>query len=270
MVALKGRISVADYDLWKLFVGACSIICSPLITRENILEAHELIVRFNMHLSCHLQQCLRDFGPSHTFWCFGFERMNVVLGSSSTNNHSVEVQLMHRFVDSVQFGTIAQSIEGESEFRAIYDILVKMNKDACGTANSILYAHTEPLMDRNASEFVLKYNSMVHISGTQLPQVLTATEHTELEAISKEIFSPQFLILYLLYNDATQLSFLGQNYGSRKSRLFRSSTIQSHGRQATSLTGLTVGRIEQILTLTIELQEHTNQLTSASHSTSSN
>ena len=89
LVALTGRIPVADYDLWKLFVGTCSIIYSPVITRESIQKAHELLVRFcvrfqelygsssctiNMHLSCHLQKCIQDFGPAHAFWCFGFER----------------------------------------------------------------------------------------------------------------------------------------------------------------------------------------------------
>ena len=273
LVALKGRIPVADYNLWKLFVGACSIICSPVITRE----AYELVVRFcvkfqelygsssctiNMHLSCHLQQCLQDFGPAHTFWCFGFERMNGVLGSFSTNNRSIEVQLMRRYVDSIQFATIAQSID-DNDFRAIYDILVKSNKDAPGTANSVLYAHAETLTDRNVGEFVLKYNSMVDISSAHLPQVLTATECAELEVISRQIFGLQFLNLYMLYDEASQLSFLGQKYGTRTSRLSRSSTIQAYARLTTTLTELSVGWIERFLSLAIELQDHTSHQTSA-------
>lgn len=277
LVAIKGRIPTPDYDLWKLFVRACSIICSPVITRESIQEAHQLLVRFcvkfqelygsssctiNMYLSCHLQQCLQDFGPAHTFWCFAFERMNGVLGSFSTNNHSIEVQLMRRYVDSMQSTTAAQSID-DNDFKAIYPALVKSNKDVRDTANSVLYAHVDALTDRNTGEFVLKYNGMVNINGTQLLKVLTASDHTELKEISKQIFGPQFVNVRVLYNEATQLSFLGQTYGTRTSRLSRSCTIQAHGRLTTSLTALSVGRIERFLSLTIELTDNTNHLASA-------
>ena len=279
LVALKGRIPVADYDLWKMFVEACSIICSPVITRESIQKAHELLVRFcvtfqelygsssctiNMHLSCHLQQCIQDFGPAHTFWCFGFERMNGVLGSFSTNNRSIEVQLMRRYVDSVQFATVAQSID-DNDFKTIYNALVKSSKDVRGTANSILYAHVEALTSSNAGEFVLKYNRMVDISGTQLPQVLTESEHAQLVEISRQLFGQQFVNLFMLYNEATQLSFLGQKYGTRKSRLSRSSTVQAHARLTASLTELSVGRIERFLSIAVELMDHNTSATMHIH-----
>jgi hypothetical protein len=34
----------------------------------------------NLHLSLHLLECAKDFGPLYAFWCFSFERMNGVLG----------------------------------------------------------------------------------------------------------------------------------------------------------------------------------------------
>ena len=81
---------------------------APCASQRFDFEAHQLLVCFctkfqemyettsctiNMHLSCHLHQCLQDFGPSHTFWCFGFERMNGILGSLNTNSHLVEIEL---------------------------------------------------------------------------------------------------------------------------------------------------------------------------------
>ena len=40
----------------------------------------------NMHMQCHLADCVRDFGPIYGFWLFSFERYNGVLGKYPTNN----------------------------------------------------------------------------------------------------------------------------------------------------------------------------------------
>ena len=60
----------------------------------------------NMHLHCHLNDIIRDLGPIHSFWCFSFERYNGILGSFTTNNRSIELQLMRklttqRFLDNM-------------------------------------------------------------------------------------------------------------------------------------------------------------------------
>ena len=83
-----------------------------LITTEDITKADALILQFckrleilyqgnsvtpNMHLHCHLQECIRDYGPIHSFWLFSFERYNGILGNYQTNNRSIEIQLMRRF-----------------------------------------------------------------------------------------------------------------------------------------------------------------------------
>ena len=51
----------------------------------------------NMHMHCHLADCIRDYGPLHAFWVFSFERFNGLLGDQPTNNRSIEQQLMKRF-----------------------------------------------------------------------------------------------------------------------------------------------------------------------------
>ena len=52
----------------------------------------------NMHLHCHLHSVLLDYGPVFGFWLFSFERYNGQLGSTLTNNHSVEIQFMQDFL----------------------------------------------------------------------------------------------------------------------------------------------------------------------------
>ena len=48
----------------------------------------------------HLHECITDFGPVYSFWCFAFERMNGILGSYHTNNHNISTQLARKFLDS--------------------------------------------------------------------------------------------------------------------------------------------------------------------------
>lgn len=107
-------IPMDQYECWRDFVLASRLLSKPSITKEMVILADGLLVRFckkfqeiygqdavtpNMHLHCHLASCVRDFGPMASFWCFSFERMNGVLGDQPNNNRSIEVQLMHRFMD---------------------------------------------------------------------------------------------------------------------------------------------------------------------------
>ena len=54
----------------------------------------------NMHLHGHLLECIKDYGPVYSFWCFAFERMNGILGSYHINNHHISIQFMRKFLDS--------------------------------------------------------------------------------------------------------------------------------------------------------------------------
>ena len=64
-----------------------------------------------MHLHCHLAECIREHGPVYSFWLFSFERYNGILGAIHTNNHSVEVQMMRKFIASKQLGSMMRSTD---------------------------------------------------------------------------------------------------------------------------------------------------------------
>ena len=102
--ALKGILPQEHYDAWMCFVTACRLICCQTVTIAQCSEAESKIIEFckhfeklygpelctpNMHLSCHLVDCIRDYGPVHSFWCFSFERYNGILGSYHKNNHNI-------------------------------------------------------------------------------------------------------------------------------------------------------------------------------------
>uniref|UniRef100_A0A1X7VKE9 Uncharacterized protein n=1 Tax=Amphimedon queenslandica TaxID=400682 RepID=A0A1X7VKE9_AMPQE len=52
-----------------------------------------------MHFHGHIKDCIEDFGPVYSFWCFSFERLNGILGSYHTNNRNISVQIMKRFLE---------------------------------------------------------------------------------------------------------------------------------------------------------------------------
>ena len=132
-VALKHILSSADYHCWLLFVQACFLLGNRMISAQAIDEIHQYLTLFckhfeelygagaytpNMHLHLHLKDCLKDYGPAHSFWVYGFERFNGILGRYQTNNHSIEVQLMRKFLCEAQI----QSLEPPSEAAGIFNV----------------------------------------------------------------------------------------------------------------------------------------------------
>ncbi len=98
---------------WRDFVVACRLLCSRVITEEDITLADLLLLRFcrsferlyeceivtpNMKWHGHLKECLKDYGPVYSFWLFSFERYNRILGSLPSNKRTIEKQLMRRFL----------------------------------------------------------------------------------------------------------------------------------------------------------------------------
>ena len=111
--ALKGVLPDNHLECWRHFVLACNYLGKRVLTDNDIEIGVRYLMEFcktfedlygkdlvtpNMHLHGHLKECLIDYGPFHSFWCFSFERFNGILGSYHTNNRSIEIQLMRRFL----------------------------------------------------------------------------------------------------------------------------------------------------------------------------
>ena len=90
---LKGLLDQQHLQCW--LVRACSLLSQRIISKAEVTSADMLLLTFckiteelygrdkfisNMHLH---MQCLSDFGPSHSFWCFASERLNGLLESYS-------------------------------------------------------------------------------------------------------------------------------------------------------------------------------------------
>ena len=113
LFALKGVLPDQHLECWCFFLLACKSLGKRVLTVDDIELGDRYLMEFckafeelygkdlvtpNIHLHGHLKECLLDYGPFHAFWCFSFERFNGILGSYHTNNRSIEIQLMRRFL----------------------------------------------------------------------------------------------------------------------------------------------------------------------------
>ena len=104
LFSLKGILPNKHYNTWAQFVQACQIICCHDIKFNDCCLAEKKIIEFckafeklyskqyctpNMHLCCHLIECVRDYGPVYSFWCFSFERYNGILGSYPKGSQNI-------------------------------------------------------------------------------------------------------------------------------------------------------------------------------------
>ena len=122
---------------WHFLIDACLLLCQPMLTKEQIVRAHDKIICFckcfeslygseyctpNMHLACHLRECILDFGPL-TSWCFPFERYNGYLESTQKSWNGPEKQIFQKFLDMQFISCLSlQDCDSEDTFlRMIYE-----------------------------------------------------------------------------------------------------------------------------------------------------
>ena len=102
-------LDASDQKILVNFVRACSLLTCRIIDNNMISEAHDRLLKVahlieehygqelitpNIHLSLHLAECCRDYGPMYSFWCYSFERMNGLLGSYPNSRRNIEPELL--------------------------------------------------------------------------------------------------------------------------------------------------------------------------------
>ena len=107
LYALHDILPRDHMNCWWLFVQACAFVCQPIISKENVISMDNFMMEFcrcfeklfgpqactiNLHLHCHLADCMLDYGPSQSTWCFSFERLNGFLGSTPTNKKMLQTE----------------------------------------------------------------------------------------------------------------------------------------------------------------------------------
>lgn len=125
---LKGVVDEQHYKCWCLLVDSCVLLCQYIITEQQINQAHVHLVEFcqqfeilygsecctpNMHLACHLKECLLDFGPFSAFWCFPFERYNGILEGISKSWMQPEKQMFLKFSQKQKLKFLCTDLEND-------------------------------------------------------------------------------------------------------------------------------------------------------------
>lgn len=246
---LKGILPERDLECWRLFVRACRLLCCRSLLRSDVNEADDLLLRFckecqslygpkfitpNMHLHCHLAQCVYDYGPVYGFWCFSFERYNGMLGQYHTNKRNIERTIMNTFckksfLTDIDLADIPQPKGGESLIAEINQTISRGT--LLVTEDCDIFSYTRMSMKNyNVSEGNWDYiNDYVH--GKKKPISLTETQQSHLKLMYTQMYPSDVMRDSVVCPSAFKLQFVrlcSIKYGSKSSRSHRSSFVTAH------------------------------------------
>ena len=246
--SLYDLIEQEHLNCWRLFVSACRSFSTPLISLQEIDHGHESILRFcqeferlygseqvtpNMHLHMHLADCLKDFGPVYGFWLFSFERYNGILGKFQTNNRSIEIQMMRKFVRDQAFRDLQLPLPTDTELPN-FDFIGDCN---VGTVGDMVVTESE-----ESRKFASLSSLPVSASPSQLwietehftacgsgrRYFLDCSEKTYLQQTYQQLYPDHTDLDHSIPTAITKYSsieFNGQIWGSEATRSQRSSYV---------------------------------------------
>lgn len=237
LLTVRGLLKDDDLECWRHFVLCCRLLCAKAITSENIKLADALLLQFckrtqrmygqtiitpNMHLHSHLEECITDYGPSHSFWLFSFERFNGLLGKQPNNNRSIEVQLMSRFLrDTHQI-----SLPLPKDFSRDFAALFSQNRRIVGTISET-YLHPSPFSIETTLHWDIESLSYIQLPSHSIRAAFTVTERDNLEKLYSILYKvPLPLVkvdqIFLKYKS---ISMYGKQIGTHHSRSSNSSIV---------------------------------------------
>jgi hypothetical protein len=214
LYALKDILGDEHLKCWQAFVLACEYICKPVLTEEDITKADLMLLKFcrkfqtlygnlaitpNMHLHCHLKDVILDYGPIHSFWCFSFERYNGIVGSITTNNRSVELQLMRKITIARLLGGIQLAQEFNPYFGDILSSLENSVDVSCEGQTATFSNLLEYLqMDKKMPLHTINWSNLSALSlPTHYKESVLENEDTlALLQVYKVMFGTDFNIVH--------------------------------------------------------------------------
>ena len=234
-VVLKSIIPEDHYNCWCIFIDACRLMCSRAISNDSVTKLDDLIINFcqtfqllygasactpNLHLNCHLKECIIDYGPASAFWVFAYERLNGMLGSIPNNHRAVEIQMMRKFLATQQtVRSFANCDDPE---------LLKLFEPFAHRSGSL---HHEELPDLPLScdltlSNVVKFSDVCHFVPPIKEGCLDKDEHTHIENNLKLCFGTAYKRTLLLYRQSRAIRYNGELHGSLNTVHSNSSLVQ--------------------------------------------
>ena len=240
-----GHLPVNHYNCWLNFVKACKLLSQPMIKISDVGTAHSLLLTFcrdvekicgteritpNMHMHTHLADCVLDYGPVYSFWLFSFERYNGILGNYSTNNKSIELQIMRKFLRDKNLREFEFPDEYAQHFK---DVTEKIHQrearksSECVIDGKRCFEVLEICHGRIDFQNDLWFSLSGYSFGSpHVIEQLDTDEHRYLSEVYK-MFLPDLSSngIPVLYDKYASIEFAGERYGSKFSRLDRFACI---------------------------------------------
>ena len=249
LIALKNVLPEVHYQCWLLFVQACHLLCSRAISDTKLAHLDSLLVRFcqnfqqlygvkactpNLHLHCHLKDCISDFGPATAFWLFGCERLNGILGSVSTNHRAIEIQLMRKFISSQKILQNFCNTDGNSN--TMIQELLGPSQFSQGSLK-----HEElpeiPLLETLSVSNAANLTNQCKLLIPPIKEgCCTSDELNDIDYALKLYFGDSYAKIFMLHKYSSAIRFNGELYGSINSLHSSSSLVYAKKNTNTDIT----------------------------------
>ena len=285
-VVLRDLLPLEDYTLWCIFSKACSLLCRPYIHERDVEKADELLLGFcsgferrygqesctpNLHMHCHLKECILDAGPLYAFWCFSFERYNGILEKMKKSWYAPELQLIHKFcnLQSLVGADLPENtpLELMKCFEQAKDYKTALPNPVISGAFVLHYEGNILCSPKNTCALKLTHHQLVQPGREKF---MMESERTDLQEMYNILYGAEHVDhVPLQHTQFHQIRVFEQMYTSLKSRSSRSSAIiavwphlSGIVTSNTSMEDVRVGIIEHFLLHTPTLKAETDGLQS--------
>lgn len=197
----------------------------------------------NLHLHCHLKQCMLDYGPAGSFWAFSFERLNGILGSVPTNHQDIETQMMRKFCTNQQ---VVHALKNSGE-----GCLQELFKPFVQSKGSLKHEEIPemPLLSPLSVANIENQCATCKLVPPVKEACLSAEEHRLVDIALKHCFGDAYVRTMLIHKYCRAIYFGGELYGSVKSIHSNSAMVL-----AKHISGHTMpGFIKKFLKVTVVL-----------------
>lgn len=242
LFALRDILSTEDFECWRHFVLASRLLNQMQLSQSDVQLADALLLQFckrvermyggaiitpNMHMHCHLKECILDYGTIYGFWLFSFERYNGIFESFPTNSCSLEVQCMQRFIREFSISTAHLPDVHRSDFSAL---LRSIDPVIQGSVKATL----QPLYQNIVC--VQQLADWTRPTGVVLPPsyILSALDQaciSELQSLYSFLY-PNFaasdITIHSMYHKYSKLEYCGTTYRSQLCLPGESSIVLVH------------------------------------------
>ncbi|GJF00872.1 hypothetical protein PsYK624_171740 [Phanerochaete sordida] len=195
----KRRMHPKDADNFLAFSAAMKILLARSIHVDDLPPAQHLFqsyldgfyqmhrshIKPNHHYVTHIFEQIPDYGPVYNFWTYLFERLNKVLKSYASNNHSggvIEVTFMREFSREVRLRAMLDELargpeeNAEGSLLAMTSRLLLRHEESRGTVSD-LAQESAGLAQEMATSFAMGPGPRRFLSLDQQQQLIQAYRH---------------------------------------------------------------------------------------------